>query len=103
MGLRGPWAYGLKARFQTPPKPPRRRRCPRCQELFMPLRSDAVYCSAACRQSIYWKRHLADMQPDERPTFVLVLRPESGIDGVAATKALQRFALRKFGLRVTRA
>ena len=40
------------------------------------------------------------MQPDDQPTFVLVLRPESGIDGVAAIKALQRFALRKFGLRL---
>src|SRR5262245_26019289 len=102
MGLRGPWAVGLKSRRQIPPKPPRKRRCPRCQELFTPMRSDAVYCSARCRQSIYWKRHLADMQADDRPTFVLVLRPENGIDGVGATKALQRFALRKFGLRVVK-
>jgi hypothetical protein len=35
----------------------------------------------------------------DRPTFVLYLRPEKGIDGVRALRALLKFALRKFGLR----
>jgi hypothetical protein len=40
------------------------------------------------------------MKVDDRPTYVLTLRPEKGIDGLRATKALLKFALRKFGLRV---
>ena len=103
MGLRGPHAVGLISRWRTREKPPRKRRCRRCNELFYPVRRDAVYCSAACRQAIYWKRHLANMKTDDRPTFVLVLRPEKGIDGLRATKGLQKFALRKFGLRVVTA
>jgi hypothetical protein len=68
--------------------------------LFNPLRRDAVYCSAKCRQAIYWKRRTDDTEVSDRPTFVLVMRPEKGIDGLRATKALLKFALRKFGLRV---
>jgi hypothetical protein len=100
MGLRGPHAVGLLSRWRTPDKPRRRRRCPRCNELFTSTRSDAVFCSHKCRQAIYWQRHLADMELDNRPTYVLTLRPEKGIDGLRATKALLKFALRKFGLRV---
>jgi hypothetical protein len=40
------------------------------------------------------------MELDNRPTYVLTLRPEKGIDGLRSTKALLKFALRKFGLRV---
>jgi hypothetical protein len=35
-----------------------------------------------------------------RLTFVLVLRPEKGIDGLRAIRALIKVALRKFGLRL---
>jgi hypothetical protein len=100
LGLRGPGAHGLLSRWRTPPKSPRKRRCPRCKELFTPLRRDAIFCSHRCRQAIYWQRHLDDMKVDDRPTYVLTLRPEKGIDGLRATKALLKFALRKFGLRV---
>jgi hypothetical protein len=36
---------------------------------------------------------------NDRPTFVLVLRPLPGVDGLRAIRALIKIALRKFGLR----
>lgn len=35
----------------------------------------------------------------ERPTFTLELRPEPGVDGVLALRALLKTTLRRFGLR----
>ena len=35
----------------------------------------------------------------DRPTFVLELRPEPGVDPVLALRALLKVALRRFGLR----
>jgi hypothetical protein len=35
----------------------------------------------------------------ERPTFVIRLRPEKGVDPVRALRALLKVALRRFGLR----
>jgi hypothetical protein len=35
----------------------------------------------------------------ERPTFVLELRPEPGVDPVLALRALIKAALRRYGLR----
>jgi hypothetical protein len=36
----------------------------------------------------------------ERPTFVLVLRPLPGVDGIRALRAVLKLLLRRFGLRV---
>jgi hypothetical protein len=38
------------------------------------VRRDAVFCSAKCRQAIYWQRHTDYMKPNDRPTYVVVLR-----------------------------
>jgi hypothetical protein len=38
----------------------------------------------------------------ERPTFVIVLRPEPGIDGVRALRAALKTLLRSHGLRAVR-
>jgi hypothetical protein len=35
----------------------------------------------------------------DRPHYVLVLRPEPGVDGLRALRALLKFALRPLGLR----
>jgi hypothetical protein len=35
-----------------------------------------------------------------KPTFVLVLRPLPGVDGIRALRAALKFLLRRFGLRV---
>ena len=35
-----------------------------------------------------------------RPTFVLVLRPLPGVDGIRALRAALKFLLRRFSLRV---
>src|SRR5262245_47087542 len=102
MGLRGPGAHSLMARFRPPPKPPRKRRCPRCDELFMPLRSDQVYCSGRCRTQVYRMRLADDAVVDSRPVYLVMLRPEPGINGELALKGLLRFALAKFGLRTLR-
>jgi hypothetical protein len=70
--------------------------------MFTPTRSDAVFCSAKCRQAIYWQRHTDYMKPNDRPTYVVVLRPEPNIDGSRALRAALKFMLRKYGLRVVR-
>lgn len=36
---------------------PNRKRCEHCGQSFIGTRSDAVYCSSACRQSAYRERH----------------------------------------------
>jgi hypothetical protein len=36
--------------------PSRNARCPSCGQLFLPLRSDARYCSPRCRQAAYRSR-----------------------------------------------
>lgn len=43
-----------------------------------------------------------DAKVDDRPIYVIALRPERGIDGAAAFKSLLKLALRKFGLRVVK-
>jgi hypothetical protein len=35
----------------------------------------------------------------ERPTYVVRLRPETGVDGVRALRTLLKIALRRLGLR----
>jgi hypothetical protein len=74
----------------------------RCDKLFMPLRSDAVYCSGECRTQIYRMRLADDAVADSRPVYLILLRAEPGVDGSRALKALLRFALQKFGLRTLR-
>jgi hypothetical protein len=100
LGLRGPHAVPLVSLWRVPPKPPRKRRCRRCNELFSPKRRDAVFCSGECRTAIYRMRLADDTKVDSRPVFVVSFRPEKGIDGLRAFKALLKFALRKYGLRV---
>jgi hypothetical protein len=90
----------LVSLWRTPPKPARKRRCRRCNELFTPKRHDAAYCSGECRTAVYRMRLADDTQADDRPIFTVSFRAEKGIDGSMALKALLRFALRKFGLRV---
>ena len=43
------------------------------------------------------------MEVDDRPVFAVSFRAEKGIDGLRAFKALLKFALRKYGLRVVTA
>jgi hypothetical protein len=86
-------------RARMPPKPPLKRCCRRCNRLFKPKRHDAVYCSGKCRIAIYRLRLADDAKVDERPIFVVHFRPEPGIDGPRAFKALLKFSLRKYGLR----
>jgi len=100
MGMRGPHATPFMSMRRTPPKPPLKRRCRRCNRLFKPMRHDAVYCSGKCRIAIYRLRLADDAKFDERPVFVVHFRPEPGIDGPRAFKSLLKFALRKYGLRV---
>jgi hypothetical protein len=40
-----------------------------------------------------------DNHREERPTYLLELRPERGVDGDYALKRLLKAALRQFGLR----
>jgi hypothetical protein len=103
MGMRGPHATPFVSMWRTPPKPPLKRRCRRCNRLFKPMRCDAVYCSGKCRIAIYRLRLADDAKVDERPVFVVHFRPEPGIDGPRALKSLLKFALRKYGLRVVTA
>jgi hypothetical protein len=103
MGMRGPHATPFVSMRRTPPKPPLKRRCRRCNRLFKPMRCDAVYCSGKCRIAIYRLRLADDAKVDERPVFVVHFRPEPGIDGPRALKSLLKFALRKYGLRVVTA
>jgi hypothetical protein len=100
MGMRGPHATPFVSMRRTPPKPPLKRRCRRCNRLFKPMRHDAVYCSGKCRIAIYRLRLADDAKVDERPIFEVRFRPEPGIDGPRAFKSLLKFALRKYGLRV---
>jgi hypothetical protein len=99
LGLRGPGAVPLVSLWRTPPKPPRKRRCRRCDKLFSPKRRDAVFCSGECRTAIYRLRLADDVKVDRRPIFTVSFRAEQGIDGVRAFKALLKFSLRKYGLR----
>jgi hypothetical protein len=99
LGLRGPHAVPLVSLWRTPPKPPRKRRCRRCDKLFSPKRRDAVFCSGECRTAIYRLRLADDVKVDSRPIFTVSFRAERGIDGVRAFKALLKFSLRKYGLR----
>jgi len=85
--------------WRAPSKPPRKRRCARCNELFSPKRHDAKFCSHRCKTAIYRMR-LADDKVDDRPVFAVSFRPEKDIDGARAFKALLKVALRKYGLRV---
>jgi hypothetical protein len=85
--------------WRTPPKPPRRRRCFRCHELFTPKRCDAKYCSGECRTAIYRLRLADDARVDSRPVFEVRFRPEQGIDGSRAFKALLKIAAQKYHLR----
>src|SRR5262245_3726878 len=103
--MRGPHATPFVSmwRARMPPKPVRKRRCARCDQLFKPLRHDARYCSGKCRIAIYRLRLADDAKVDERPIFTASFRAEQDIDGPRAFKALVRFALRKFGLRVVTA
>ena len=105
MGMRGPHAVPLVSmrRARMPPKPPLKRRCFRCNKLFTPKRCDAKFCSGKCRIAIYRLRLADDAKVDERPVFVVHFRPEQGIDGPRAFKALLKLALRKYGLRVVTA
>jgi hypothetical protein len=100
MGMRGPHATPFVSMRRTPPKPPLKRRCRRCNRLFKPMRCDAVYCSGKCRIAIYRLRLADDAKVDERQIFEVRFRPEPGIDGPRALKSLMKFALRKYGLRV---
>ena len=100
MGLRGPHAVPLVSMWRTPPKPPLKRRCRRCDKLFKPKRHDAVYCSGQCRIAIYRLRLADDAKVDERPVFTAHFRAEPGFDGARAFKALLKTALQKYGLRV---
>jgi hypothetical protein len=100
VGLRGPLAVPLVSMWRVPPKPPRKRRCLRCNELFSPKRHDAKFCSGKCRVAIYRMRVLDDGKVDDRPVFAVSFRPEKDIDGPRAFKALLKIALRKYGLRV---
>jgi hypothetical protein len=86
--------------WRPPPKPPRKRRCARCDRLFCPKRRDAVYCSSKCRTAIYRMRLVDDTKADNRPVFTVNFRAERDIDGPRAFRALVKFALRKYGLRV---
>jgi hypothetical protein len=100
LGLRGLHAVPLVSFWRTPAKPPRKRRCARCNELFSPKRHDAVYCSSKCRTAIYRLRLADDAKADDRPIFAVSFRAEKDIDGERAFKALLKFALKKYGLRV---
>jgi len=100
MGLRGPLAVPLVSMWRTPPKPPLKRRCRRCDRLFSPKRHDAKFCSVKCRVAIYRMRVLDDGKVDDRPVFAVRFRPEKNIDGERALRALLKSALQKYGLRV---
>lgn len=100
MGLRGPGAVPLVSLWRAPPKPPRKRRCRRCNQLFAPKRRDAVYCSGECRTAVYRARLADDRKVDSRPIFTVNFRAERDIGGSRAFKALLKFALKKYGLRV---
>jgi hypothetical protein len=100
LGLRGPGAVPPVSLCRAPPKPPHKRRCRRCNQLFAPKRRDAVYCSGECRTAIYRLRLADDVKVDSRPIFTVSFRAEQGIDGSRAFKALLKFALKKYGLRV---
>jgi hypothetical protein len=86
--------------WRPPPKPPLKRRCARCDRLFKPKRHDAKFCSHRCRTAIYRKRLADDAKANDRPVFAVSFRPEKDIDGPRAFKALLKFALQKYGLRV---
>jgi hypothetical protein len=86
--------------WRAPPKSPRKRRCARCDRLFSPKRCDAVFCSNKCKTAIYRMRLADDAKVDDRPIFAVNFRAEEGIDGPRAFRALLKFALRKYGLRV---
>jgi hypothetical protein len=46
----------------------------------------------------------ADTKPaKDRPTFVITLRPEPGVDHIRALRALLKITLRRFGLRAIEA
>ena len=100
MGLRGPHAFPMVSYWRPPPKPPRKRRCARCNELFSPRRHDAKFCSNKCKTAIYRMRVLDDGKVDDRPVFAVRFRPEKNIDGERSLRALLKFALQKYGLRV---
>jgi hypothetical protein len=44
-------------------------------------------------------RHPSDYKANQRPTFRLLLRPEPGVDGERALRALLKLGLRKFRLK----
>jgi hypothetical protein len=51
VGLRGPGAYGLLQRpWAREPRSNHQLRCRQCRRLFESKRSDAVFCSSACRK-----------------------------------------------------
>jgi hypothetical protein len=101
MGMRGRWAVPLVSMWRVPPKPPRKRRCRRCDKLFSPKRHDAVFCSGRCRVAVFRKRVAADAKTDGRLIFSVSFRPDrDDIDGERAFKALLKSALQKYGLRV---
>ena len=100
MGMRGPHAVPLVFLWRPPPKPLRKRRCARCDQLFKPKRRDAVYCSGECRTAVYRMRIADDAKADDRPIFTVNFRAEKDIDGARAFKALLKLALQKYGLRV---
>ena len=99
MGLRGPHAVPLVSMWRPPPKPARKRRCARCDQLFSPKRHDARYCSSGCRSAIYRLRLADDAKVDDRPVFTASFRAESGIDGPRAFKSLLKIAAQKYCLR----
>jgi len=45
-------------------------------------------------------RVLDDGKVDDRPVFAVRFRPEKNIDGERSLRALLKFALQKYGLRV---
>ena len=102
MGMRGKWATPFVSLSRPPRKPLPTRVCPRCEQVFKPKRRDAIFCSSRCRQAVFYKRHLADMEVDDRPVFTLLLKPEKGIDGPMAVKSLLKTAATKFGLRIVK-
>jgi hypothetical protein len=100
LGLRGPHAFPMVSYWRPRPKPPPKRRCARCDRLFKPRRHDAKFCSHRCRTAIYRKRLADDAKADDRAVLTAHFRAEEGIDGPRALKALVKFALQKYGLRI---
>ena len=99
MGMRGPHATPFLSLWRPQPKPLRKRRCRRCNELFKPKRRDAVFCCGECRTAIYRMRLADAAKTDSRPIFTASFIPESGINGPRAFKALLKIAVQKYGLR----